>query len=65
MLKLKQGEDQLLNEVELAQELNTTKQTLDALRREKGLPYYRLTIKDRVYKVSEIIKWLEQNGRAS
>ena len=63
MLLIKQGEDLLLNEVELARELNVPKQTLDSLRLQKDFPYHRLTIKDRVYRLSEVLKWLEAQSK--
>lgn len=65
MLPIKQNEDLLLNEVELARELNTTKHSLDALRLEKGFPFYRVTTRDRVYRLNEVVAWLERNGKAS
>ena len=50
----------LLNEVDLCEALNLKADTLGRLRREKGFPYIRITNRDRVYLVSEVLDWLKQ-----
>jgi len=57
-------ESRVISEVDLLQKLNVPKPVLDRLRLEKGFPYVRLTIKDRVYLINDVLAWLESNKRA-
>lgn len=43
--------------------LGVTKEVLDDLRREKGLPFVRLTTRSRVYLADEVLAWLKQQVR--
>lgn len=56
-------ESRVISEVDLLQKLNVPKQVLDRLRLEKGFPFVRLTLKDRVYLISDVLAWLEKNKR--
>jgi hypothetical protein len=51
---------QIISEVNLLAELNIPKRVLDELRREAEFPYIRLTLRDRVYSVSEVVEWLKK-----
>jgi hypothetical protein len=54
---------QILPEVDLLEALNIEKPTLDALRTEKGFPFVRLTSKERVYVVEDVVAWLKEHRR--
>ena len=41
--------------------LGIDKETLDDLRREKGLPFVRLTTRARVYLADEVLDWLKKH----
>ena len=43
--------------------LGIDKKTLDDLRREKGLPFVRLTARARVYLADEVLDWLKKQAR--
>lgn len=43
--------------------LDVDKQTLATLRREKGLPYVRLTVRHRVYLPDDVIAWLRKQSQ--
>ena len=52
-----------MSEVDLLEWLNIEKPVLDRLRREKNLPYVRLSTKHRVYFVDEVLGWLKEQQR--
>lgn len=56
-------ENQIISEVDLLQKLNVPKRTLDDLRTEAGFPYVRLTKRDRVYLVFDVVEWLKKHNR--
>ena len=43
--------------------LGVDKKTLDDLRREKGFPAVRLTVRARVYLADEVLAWLKEQSR--
>ena len=49
----------ILSEIKVLDLLNITIETLDTLRREQGFPYVKLTRRDRVYFLEDILEWLE------
>ena len=55
--------DQVLSEVDLLELLNVEQPLLDTLRREKGLPFIRLSMKHRVYLADEVLDWLKQQQK--
>ena len=55
---------QVLSEVDLLELLNVEQPTLDTLRREKGLPFIRLTTKSRVYLANDVLDWLKRYRRS-
>ena len=58
--KTNQG-DRLISEADLLKNLSLKKQELDQLRREKGLPYIRLSRKSRAYLLSDVMNWAWKN----
>ncbi len=56
-------ESQVISEVDLLQKLNVPKGTLDRLRLQQGFPYVRLTLKDRVYLIDDVLAWLKDHKR--
>ena len=56
-------DSQVMSEVDLLEWLNIEKPVLDRLRREKNLPYVRLSIKHRVYFVDEVTGWLKEQQK--
>ena len=44
--------------------LGVDKNTLDVLRREKGFPAVRLTVRSRVYLADQVLAWLKQHVRS-
>ena len=55
-------EQEVWNEVEMIRLLDVTKEQIDRLRREEGLPYVRLNNKKRVYLAEEFVPWLQKRG---
>ena len=55
-------EKELWTEAQLIELLGITRDQLDNLRRDKGLPFVSLGQRTRVYLASEIFAWLK-NGR--
>jgi nucleoside-triphosphatase THEP1 len=53
----------VISEVDLLETLNLELKHLSVLRLQKGLPYVRLNSRNRVYLLSEIVVWLQQNAR--
>lgn len=48
----------LLSEVDLCEALNIKADTLRRLRLEKDFPFARLTVRDRVYFIEDVLIWL-------
>lgn len=42
--------------------LGIDKKTLDGLRRERGFPAVRLTVRSRIYLANEILAWLKEHA---
>lgn len=64
MEELKQPLEQLVySEVAMLELLGVGKETLDDLRREKGFPFVRLTMRSRVYLADEVLGWLKEQAR--
>jgi hypothetical protein len=55
--------NQVISEVDLLELLNVEQQTLDNLRRNKGLPYIRLSSKARVYLTEDVLGWLKNTAK--
>ena len=56
--------DQVISEYDLCIILGISAVTLDNLRRQKDLPYIVLNRNNRVYLVSEVLKWLASLPKA-
>ena len=56
-------EQLVYSEAAILELLGIDKQTLDDLRREKGLPFVRLTARARVYLADEVLAWLKKQSR--
>ena len=54
--------DLVISEVDLSKLLNVTKSTIDNLRYNKSLPYCRLTARDRVYLIDDVVGWLKKQS---
>lgn len=52
--------DQLINEHDLCIVLGIGGRTIDDMRRNKGLPFCRLTTRARVYLVADVLDWLRK-----
>lgn len=64
MEELKLTLEQLVySEAAMLELLGIDKKTLDDLRREKGLPFVRLTARARVYLTDEVLDWLKKQAR--
>jgi len=50
---------EVLCEVDLCEWLNLKIDTLKVLRLEKDFPYVRVTMRDRVYFIKDVLSWLE------
>lgn len=55
----------IIPEVDLLEALNIEKRTLDVLRTEKEFPYIRLTIKERMYLIEDVVTWLKEHRRTN
>ena len=51
----------IILEKELLEFLGISKATLQRLRREKGLPYVRLSNTERVYPAEKFMEWINRN----
>ena len=61
MEELKLTLEQLVySEAAMLELLGIDKKTLDDLRREKGLPFVRLTARARAYLADEVLDWLKK-----
>lgn len=49
------------NEPQLCQLLNLEKHQLDELRREKSLPYIKLSSRSRVFLADDVLGWLKKH----
>lgn len=56
-------EQTVYSEAAMLELLGVDKKTLDDLRREKGLPFVRLTARARVYLADEVLGWLKEQVR--
>ena len=56
-------EQLVYSEAAMLELLGVDKGTLDDLRREKGLPFVRLTTRARVYLADDVLAWLKQQAR--
>lgn len=55
-------EQLVYSEAAMLELLGIDKHTLDDLRRERGLPFVRLTTRSRVYLADEVLAWLKEQA---
>jgi len=58
-------EDAVLSEADLLELLGINKQTLDALRLDKGFPVVRLSRIKRIYLADDVLSWLRKKVSVS
>ncbi len=53
--------EKLISESDLLKVLGLKKSELDRIRREKGLPYVRISQRARAYFLSDVVEWARKN----